>query len=73
MNEGLLSIFSASKMLITLEPHGIFESHFAYYNIFYHCPTICKQNGDKALLRIILASGGILVKMLITLELHHIF
>ena len=35
MDEGLLSTFSAGcgllvKMLITLEPHGIFGSHFAY-------------------------------------------
>ena len=31
------------------------------------------QNGDKALSSIILAGRGILVKMLITLEPHHIF
>ena len=35
MDEGVLSIISAGcghleKMLITLEPHGVFESNFAY-------------------------------------------
>ena len=33
----------------------------------------CMQYGDKGLLSIILAGRGILVKMLITLELHGIF
>ena len=37
MDEGLLSIISAVcgqlvKMLITLEPHGIFGSKFIYFN-----------------------------------------
>ena len=31
------------------------------------------QNGDEALLSIILASQGLLVKMLIILQPHHIF
>ena len=31
------------------------------------------QNGDEALPSIILASLGLLVKMLITVEPHHIF
>ena len=31
------------------------------------------QNGNEALPSIVLASRGLLVKMLITLELHHIF
>ena len=59
------------KMLITLERHGIFESNFAY--LFYHCPATGMQNGDAALQSIIFAGQGILVKMLITLEPHHIF
>ena len=52
------------KMLITLEQHGIFGSK-AYY-----CPATGMQNGDVALLSIILAGRGLLVKMLITLDLH---
>ena len=49
--------------LITLEPHGIFGSNFAYLLIFtlsahYHG----MQNGDEALPSIILAGLGLLVK-----------
>ena len=40
MDEGLLSLFSAGsgqlvKMRITLEPHDIFRSNFAYLFIYY--------------------------------------
>ena len=38
-----------------------------------HCPATCMQNGDEALSLIILAGRGILVKVHITLEPHHIF
>ena len=59
-------------MLITLEPHGIFGSNFA--NLFILTfPATGMQNGDGALSSIILAGQGLLVKMLIALEPHHIF
>ena len=68
MDKGSQSIVSAGcgqlvKMLIILEPHGIFR----------HCPATGMQNGDEALPSIILADRGLLVKMPITLEPHHIF
>ena len=48
------------KMLITLVPHSIFCSNFAY---------LCVQNGDEALSKgIILAGRALLMKMLIALE-----
>ena len=50
-------------MPITLEPHGIFGSNFAY-SLFY---VTGRQIGDEGLLSIILASHGLLVKMLICL------
>ena len=56
-------------MLITLEPHGIFGSNFAY-SLFY---VTGRQIGDEGLPSIILAGHGLLVKMLIILELHIYF
>ena len=56
-------------MPITLEPHGIFGSNFAY-SLFY---VTGRQIGDEGLPSIILASHGLLVKMLIILELHIYF
>ena len=55
------------KMLITLEPHGIFGSNFEYLRILtlsshYH------EKSDEASPSIILAALSLLVKMLITLE-----
>ena len=47
------------KMIISLEPHGIFDSNF---------PATAIQNGDEASSIIILAGRALLVKMLITLE-----
>ena len=38
-----------------------------------HCPVTGMQNGNDALLSIVLADQGLLVKMLITLEPHDIF
>ena len=66
MSEGSLSIDSAScdqlvKMLMTLEPHGIVGSNFAYLFILTFS-SYWYANGDEALPRIIL------VKRLITLE-----
>ena len=60
------------KMLITLEPHGIFGSNFVYLCI----STLSShwyEKYDKASPSIILASQALLVKMLIALELHGIF
>ena len=53
-------------MLITLEPHGIFGSNFAYF-LFY---VTGRQFGDEGLPSIILAGHGLLVKMLIILGLN---
>ena len=41
--------------------------------LFENCPTTGKQNGDESLLSLILDGRGLLVKMLITLEPHHMF
>ena len=60
------------KMLIILEPHGIFGSIFVYLCIL----TLSGhryENGYEASPSIILAVRVILVKMLITLEPHGIF
>ena len=70
---GLLSIISAScgqsvKMLITLEPHGIYGSNFAYLFIFTLFKVTGMRNGDEALPSNDLAGRGLLVKILITLE-----
>ena len=56
-------------MLITLEPHGIFGSNFAY-SLFY---VTGRQFGDEGFPSIILAGHGLSVKMLIILELHIYF
>ena len=60
------------KMLITLEPHGIFGSNFAYLCIL----TLSSQWYEKcyeASPSIILANQARLVQMLIALEPHGIF
>ena len=57
------------KMLITLEPHGIFCSNFAYFcilTLFSHW----YEKGEETSSSIILAGLALLVKMLITLEPH---
>ena len=41
--------------------------------LFWYCPATDVQNDDEGLPSIILAGRGLLVKMLITLELHGIF
>ena len=59
------------KMLITLEPHGIFDSNFVYLCILTlssHWTGMKKV--DEASPSIILAGLALWVKMLITLELH---
>ena len=58
------------KILIALEPYGIFELNFAYLFILILSSHPCMRNGDKGLLSIILAGQGLSVKMLITLERH---
>ena len=58
------------KMLITLEPYGIFGTNVAYLFVLI-CPATGMQNGDKEMLSIVLAGRRLLVKiMLITLEPH---
>ena len=60
------------KMLITLEPDGIFGSNFLYLcvlTLFTHG----YKKGDEASPRIILAGRALLVKMLITLDPQGIF
>ena len=59
------------KMLITLEPHGIFGSNFVHLCIL----TLSSnryEKCDEASPSIILAGQALLVKMLITLERHDI-
>ena len=58
------------KMLITLEPYGIFRSNFAYV---FNSPDTGMRKGDEALTSTALVSGGLFVKMLINLDLHGIF
>ena len=60
------------KMLITLEPHGIFGSNFVSLCID-HCPVTDMKKCDEASPSIILAGRALFVKMLINLELHGIF
>ena len=55
------------KMLITLEPLGIFGSNFVYLCILT-LSSHWYEKGDKASPSIILAGLALLVKMLITLE-----
>ena len=60
------------KMLITLEPHGIFDSIIVYLCIV----TLSShryEKGDEASPSIIMAGRAFLVQMLITLEPHGIF
>ena len=61
------------KMLITLEPCGIFFQ-ILYTIVFQHCPTAGMRNGNEASPSIILAVQALLVKMLKkTLDRHGIF
>ena len=60
------------KILITLEPYGIFGSNVTYLFILILCSHPGMQNGDEGLPSIVLSGRGRLVKMLITLELHQI-
>ena len=55
------------KMLITLEPHGIFVSNFVYLCILT-LSSHWYEKGDEASSSIILAGRALLVKLLITLE-----
>ena len=60
------------KMLITLQPHGIFGSNFVYLRI----STLSSQwyeKGDEASPSIILVGLALLVTLLMTLEPHGIF
>ena len=54
------------KMLITLEPDGIFGSNFVYLCIL-NCPATGMKKIDEASTSIILAGRALLVKKLITL------
>ena len=60
------------KILITIEPHGIFGLNFVHICILTSSSHWCVK-GDKASPPIILASRALLVKMLINLEPHGIF
>ena len=60
------------KMLITLEPHGIFGSNFVHIFIL-RLSSHWKEKGDEASPNIIMAGPALFVKMLRTLELHGIF
>ena len=59
-------------MLITLEPHGIFDQILLNYT-FQHCLVTGMQNSDEVSPSINPTGHGQLVKMLITLEPHGIF
>ena len=73
-----VKLFSGSqalfmKMLITLEPCGIFGSNFVYYCILTLSTTAGMRNSDEASPSINLASQALLVKMLKILGPHGIF
>ena len=51
----------------------VYLDQILYTYLFKHCTATGMQNDDETLPSIILASSGILVKMLITLEPNHIF
>ena len=79
MGEGLQSTSSACcgqlvKILITLEPYymGYLDQILPTY-LFRCCSATVRQNGDEALLSIILASRGLLVKKLIKTDGGHRF
>ena len=55
------------KMLITLEPDGIFGSNFVYLSILT-LSSHWYEKSDEASTSIILAGQALLVNMLITLE-----
>ena len=55
------------KMLITLEPDGIFGSNFVYLSILT-LSSHWYEKGDEASTSIILVGQALLVNMLITLE-----
>ena len=59
-------------MVITLEPHSIFDSNFVYLCIL-SVSSYWYEKGDEASPSIILASRALLVKMLINLELRYAF
>ena len=54
------------KVLITLEPHGIFGSNFVFLCILT-LSSHWYEKGDEASLSIILAGQALLVKILTTL------
>ena len=57
------------KMLITLEPHGIFGSNFVYLCILTLVKTTGMNKGNEASPIIIFAGRAFMLKLLITLEL----
>ena len=61
------------KILIALEPYGIFGSKFAFSFILILSSHPGIQNGAEGLPSIILASQGFLVNLFIALEPHAIF
>ena len=62
------------KMLITIEPHGIFGSNLAYmYLYILKLFSLWCENGNEALPGISSVDRGLLVKMLRTLEPHGLF
>ena len=61
------------KILITLEPYGMFGSSFAHLFVLILSSHPGLQNGGESLPNIILVCQGRSVKMLIALEPHGIF
>ena len=60
------------RMLITLEPDGLFGSNSVYIYVFKHCPATGMKKDEEASPCIILAGKALLVKMFITLGPHSI-
>ena len=60
------------KMIITLEPHGMFCSNFVYLCILTF-PDNGMKKDDEASPNIIFAGQALLVKMLIILELQIVY
>ena len=59
------------KILITLEPDGMFRSNYSLQFIityYYYCSDTGMHNGDETSPSIILVSQGLLLKFLTTLE-----
>ena len=62
------------KMLITLEPDGLFGSNsvYIYIYVFKHCPATGMKKDEEASPCIFFAGQALLVKIFITLGPHSI-